>query len=264
MNNVNTVSEFLSKNNLKLSEEFVKDIDERIHNKNKFYMKYLLPCNHEKHIKISSMASSRFDPFNCLVCKREKKNTQIDYKKLTVTCPKCEIFYRITNDKIYSNIHAFKCHNCADEEREEGKKKPEAKFYRNFYKDFNLYKSFKYPNSQCTADFFIYKKDEVYEEDEENHSKINLIIEIDDASHNSKKGKRNHEYKDTSATNLKFKVLRIHRETLDSFIDEGKAIINDIIENHEPGIHYYKGGNDKEKIFSKSFYGGFSKTREKH
>lgn len=255
-----SLQEFLESYGLKLNHYFDYDEHGYISKKNTKSISYNLPCGCEKQVKISSLSNkTTFDPLLCKTCKRADKNKEIDYEQCRFSCTVCNIFYRIPKNKITKNALVKKCYNCKDLALKEEKRKPEDEFYRHFYNTFNIYKNFEYPvekekkyEKATKSDYYITDKDE----------NPLLIIEIDSPDHNSTQGKKDHEYKDCLATEMQVKVLRIHAQTLDSFIEEGEATIQAILEDEIIKIHYYKGGSYEEKIFAKSFYDQFSKTKE--
>jgi hypothetical protein len=141
-------------------ENMTKELNEEIcsiNNKKTTDIKFL-NCGHVKQVKISSLTKAT--P-KCIQCKSESRNKLIIGDK--IKCCNCNVLFPLTKTNKYNyNFHCSSCKSII---------KPENIFKDKLQDCLQLKKTYKFNDSQLTADFLI------------NYKNVEIIVEIDEIQH---------------------------------------------------------------------------------
>lgn len=228
---MSTLEQLCKERNL---ENVIIELDDEIcstDNKKTTDIKFI-SCGHVKQVKISSLTKST--P-KCILCKQESRNKLIIGNE--IKCCNCSKLFPLNKTNKYN--YNFHCKDC------KSTIKPENVFKVKLQDCLQIKKSYKFKDTQLTADFLI------------NYKNTEIIVEIDEIQHlYDSSNRKNHLIKDQMAKDQNKFLLRMHKDVLYSFINNYEKILDVNYLNNQQICHLfiYKGETKEEIENSNKFY----------
>jgi Zn finger protein HypA/HybF involved in hydrogenase expression len=225
-----TIQDYCSKYNYEIVNNL--PAEELINSRNRKTYALKLTCGHTKEGLVSALNIRK--PCICITCKNINRNGHLSEDKTTIKCKDCHNEYPATR-KYYYNWACRECKKKAP--------RPEDYFMDKMKTHVRLNKNYVFPDLKRYYDFYISYDDKI------------ILIEIDDVSHTYNcNGRISHLEKDFLVLKNNVKLIRFHKDYMDSFIESHESILNMVKEDDSKLIHLFHGNTPEEVADSERFY----------